>query len=68
MITLLNLQEILGKEITLLSDREKPLKNSDLERAKSISSLAKQMVNNADIVLRADKLCSTKRVDKLIGD
>ena len=66
-MTLLDLQDVLGKEITLLSDREKPLKNSDLERAKSISSLAKQMVNNADIVLRADKLCSTKRVDKLIG-
>ena len=68
MMTLLELQNILGKEISLLSDREKPLKNSDLERAKSISSLAKQMVNNADIVLRADKICSTKRIDKLIGE
>ena len=68
MMTLLDLQDVLGKEITLLSDREKSLKNSDLERAKSISSLAKQMVNNADIVLRADKICSTKRIDKLIGE
>lgn len=68
MMTLLDLQDVLGKEISLLSDREKPLKNSDLERAKSISSLAKQMVNNADVVLRADKLCSTKRIDKLLGD
>ena len=67
-MTLLELQGILGKEVALLSDRSNHLKNSDLERAKSISSLAKQMVNNADIVLRADKLCSTKRVDKLIGE
>ena len=68
MMTLLDLQDVLGKEISLLSDREKALKNSDLERAKSISSLAKQMVNNADIVLRADKICSTKRINKLVGD
>ena len=67
-MTLLALQEILGKEITLLSNRENHLKTSDLERAKSISSLAKQMINNADIVLRADKICSTKRIDKLIGE
>ncbi len=67
-MTLLELQEVLGKEVILLSNRENHLKSSDLERAKYISSLAKQMVNNADIVLRADKLCSTKRVDKLIGE
>lgn len=68
MKTLLELQEILGTEISLLSDRDKKLKPSDLERAKTISSLAKQMINNADIVLRADKMCSSKRIDKLIGE
>jgi len=68
MKTLIELQEILGKEVELLSNRTNHLKQSDLERSKSISSLAKQMINNADVVLRADKMCSTKRIDKLIGE
>ncbi|MBO7212553.1 MAG: hypothetical protein J6V44_16345 [Methanobrevibacter sp.] len=68
MKTLIELQEILGKETELLSNRSNVLKPSDLERSKAISSLAKQMINNADIVLRADKICSTKRIDKLIGE
>lgn len=68
MKTLIELQEILGKETELLSNRGNVLKPSDLERSKAISSLAKQMINNADIVLRADKICSTKRIDKLIGE
>ena len=68
MKTLIELQEILGKETELLSNRSNVLKPSDLERSKAISSLAKEMINNADIVLRADKICSTKRIDKLIGE
>lgn len=68
MKTLIELQEILGKETELLSNRSNVLKPSDLERSKAISSLAKQMINNADIVLRADKICSTKRINKLIGE
>ena len=67
-MVVLVVKEILGKETELLSNRSNVLKPSDLERSKAISSLAKQMINNADIVLRADKICSTKRIDKLIGE
>lgn len=67
-MTLLELQNVLGQQVNLLSDRETKLKSSDLERAKTISSLAKQMINNADIVLRADKMCTTKKIEKLIGE
>ena len=66
-MTLLELQDVLGKEVSLLSSDVK-IKPSEIERAKAISSLAKQMINNADIVLRADKICSSKKIDKLIGD
>lgn len=66
-MTLLELQDILGKEVLLISNDTK-IKPSQIERAKAISSLAKQMINNADIVLRADKICSSKKINKLIGE
>lgn len=64
-MTLLELQEILGKTII-----EIEAGNGNMENAKAIASLAKQMINNADIILRTDKFVGNKgkRIDKVTGD
>ena len=57
-MTLTELQNILGERIKVTiddslspEDREREVKISQI-----VASLAKQMINNADVVLRADKL------------
>ena len=41
----------------------------NLENAEFGAKIAKQMINNADIVLRADKLCGKhERIDKIVGE
>lgn len=64
-MTLLELQEILGKTIIEIEEG-----NGNMENAKAIASLAKQMINNADIILRTDKFVGNKgkRIDKVTGD
>lgn len=57
-MNLLELQEILGERIKIAVDKNLPDEKRKMETdlSQTISSLAKQMINNADIVLRADKL------------
>ena len=57
-MTLLELQNKLGEQIELISDKNLPMstRKSLAETAMTISSLAKQMINNADVVLRTEKL------------
>lgn len=57
---LLELQEKLGEQIELLTDKNTPYaaKKSLAEVAQTVSSLAKQMINNADVILRTEKLVS----------
>ena len=57
-MTLTELQEKLGEQVELLSDANTPhlAKKNIADIAQTISSLAKQMINNADVVLRAEKL------------
>lgn len=57
-MTLIELQDMLGEQIALLSDKDTPYmaKKNHAEIAQTISSLAKQMINNADVVLRTEKL------------
>ena len=44
-------------------DRQK-----DFETAEYVAKIAKQMINNADVVLRTDKLCNTTdRIDRIVG-
>ena len=64
-MTLMDLQKILGETIDGVKDG-----TADVDKAKAIASLAKQMVNNADIVLRTDKFVQNKgkRIDVLVGD
>lgn len=59
-MTLIELQDELGKQIELLSDDKTPFtaKKQLAEVAQTISSLAKQMVNNADVILRTEKLAA----------
>lgn len=57
-MTLIELQKVLGERIEIANDlamsaeeREKENSTSDI-----IARLAKQMINNADVILRTDKL------------
>lgn len=60
-MTLVELQEKLGEQIKLISDSKTPPEErcEAAEYAKTICGLAKQMINNADVILRTDKLVST---------
>lgn len=57
-MTLTELQEILGDRIRIAADETLPVMKREKETqiSQTISSLAKQMINNADVVLRAEKL------------
>ena len=59
-MTLIELQKILGERIEIAMDKSLPLEErvKEAEISQTISSLAKQMINNADVVLRSDKLVS----------
>lgn len=59
-MTLLELQGVLGERIEIARNKDMDLEQREKETALSqtIASLAKQMINNADIVLRAEKLIS----------
>ena len=63
-MTLLELQNVLGEEIQGVKNG-----TTDIDKAKAIASLAKQMINNADIVLRTDKFVNNKgkRIDGMVG-
>lgn len=59
-MTLVELQTKLGEQIELLTAKDTSFeeKKSIASVAQTISSLAKQMINNADVVLRTEKLVS----------
>lgn len=59
-MTLLELQKILGDRIALHSNIEMSVeqRKKETETSDTIARLAKQMINNADVVLRTDKLIS----------
>ena len=57
-MTLVELQNKLGEQIDFLPAPKPPhqAKTALAEVAQTVSSLAKQMINNADVVLRTEKL------------
>ena len=58
-MTQIELQNLLGKELEKVYESENLPRETQikvLDTAAAISSLAKQMINNADVVLRAEKL------------
>ena len=64
-MTLIELQNVLGKYIEDLSDEREPYENKKriAEIALTVSTVAKQMINNADVVLRASKLAADSKLD-----
>lgn len=74
-MTLIELQNKLGEQIEALTNPEESneTRKQAAEIAAVISSLAKQMINNADIVLRRDKMISEGKlknsaINSMIGD
>ena len=68
-MTLVELQDVLGDQIRLITDQEIPYeeRKKHAEMSAVVSSLAKQMINNADVILREEKLVSEgKLVDSHI--
>lgn len=57
-MTLLELQKVLGEQINAVTkvDMTKEERSEAIKTADTVAKLAKQMINNADVVLRADKL------------
>jgi hypothetical protein len=73
-MTLLELQQILGERISMATDKSLSVeeRKKETEISQTISSLAKQMINNADIVLRTNKLVADgilkeSTIEKMIG-
>lgn len=58
MMDLVTLQAYLGSKVEKINDESLDEFQRDIEinKAKYTSILAKQMINNADVILRADKL------------
>lgn len=73
-MTLYDLQKVLGERIEItndmaLSDEERKKEN---EKSDIIARLAKQMINNADVILRTDKLIAEGKlkestIKKVVG-
>jgi hypothetical protein len=73
-MTLIELQKILGERILIATNKDMDIvkRKEETELSQTISSLAKQMINNADIVLRTNKLVAEGRlkesaIEKLVG-
>lgn len=74
-MTLIELQDILGRRIEIATNNDLTIeeRQKETEISQTISSLAKQMINNADIVLRAEKLVYEGKlrgsnIEKMISD
>ena len=71
---LTELQSVLGERIRIASDvaMSDEERNKENQTSEIIARLAKQMINNADIILRTDKLRETQGVkgtaiSKIVG-
>ena len=64
-MTLMELQKILGERIRIVSNTEMSMdeRKKEAELSQTISSLAKQMINNADVVLRPEKLVAEGKLE-----
>ena len=65
-MTLLELQKVLGERIKIANskDVDAETRKTENETSQVIASLAKQMINNADVVLRAEKLVAEGKLKK----
>lgn len=57
-MTLMELQKVLGERIAITNDMamNEEERKKENEKSDMIARLAKQMINNADVILRTDKL------------
>lgn len=57
-MTLKDLQKVLGERIELINDvaMGEEERKKEMEKTDMIARVAKQMINNADVILRTDKL------------
>lgn len=64
-MTLMELQKILGERIRIVSNTEMSMdeRKKEAKLSQTISSLAKQMINNADVVLRTEKLVAEGKLE-----
>ena len=74
-MTLIELQKVLGDRIKIAIDKDISIEDRKKETdiSVTISSLAKQMINNADIVLRTNKLVADGKlkdstIEKMVGN
>lgn len=62
MMTLVELQDVLGERIKVtLSEMEPEQRHIENEQSNIIMNIAKQMINNGDLVLRTEKLMAQNR-------
>lgn len=73
-MTLYELQNKLGEQIDLITDKTRPPEERKkmADMAMTVSSLAKQMINNADVVLRTEKLIAEGKlkdsvIERIVG-
>lgn len=65
-MTLKELQQVLGDQISSvlsLENRNSELYRETMEKSDVIARLSKQMINNANVILRADKLVAEGLLD-----
>ncbi len=62
-MTLIELQDILGSriEVTLRKDLTPEERQEENEQSALIVSIAKQMINNGDLILRTEKLSAQSK-------
>lgn len=62
-MTLIELQEVLGNriEVTLKEDMSAEERQTENEQSHLIMELAKQMINNGDLILRTEKLMAQNK-------
>ena len=65
-MTLTELQQVLGERIKLATDSSLSVeeRKKEAEISMTISTLAKQMINNADVVLRTEKLVAEGKLQE----
>lgn len=70
-MTLIELQNVLGQGIEKIIQTENDEEEHKVAMANAefVAKLAKQMINNADVCLRTDKLSNRHdRIDKIVGE
>ena len=62
-MTLIELQKVLGDRIKVTLDKNMTTEERETENAQSalVVEMAKQMINNGDLILRTEKLASMNR-------